>query len=208
MNYIYDIILNFNEKFYDFYDWNIDDNIMEVRKIPIFKVDSKVLNDLKNNTFRLNNKFVDKIKNKCEYYIGRVVKTNTSFLLTDGDIIIGLNIGKKNKYSSLQVDDQLDILENISLPFTSLEYELKENNRISELVTRKQIDDYKKLKQTIDGIFKENNISKIKYIYYECFNEKENDIEIIKNRFKNLKDASEVLTRLNNIFNEINTINN
>ena len=25
MNYIYDILLNFNEQFFDFYDWNLTD---------------------------------------------------------------------------------------------------------------------------------------------------------------------------------------
>ena len=31
MDYIYDIILNFNEEFYDFYEWKNNDNIINVR---------------------------------------------------------------------------------------------------------------------------------------------------------------------------------
>ena len=34
MNYIYDILLNFKNKLYDFYDWNINDDITHIRKIP------------------------------------------------------------------------------------------------------------------------------------------------------------------------------
>ena len=43
MNYVYDILLNFNEIGYYFYDWNGNDNILHIRKIPIFKIDSKTL---------------------------------------------------------------------------------------------------------------------------------------------------------------------
>ena len=41
MNYIYDLLLNFNENIYEFYDWNKTDNIKHIKKIPIFKIDSK-----------------------------------------------------------------------------------------------------------------------------------------------------------------------
>ena len=35
MNYIYDILINFNENLYDFYDWNLNDQIDHIRKIPV-----------------------------------------------------------------------------------------------------------------------------------------------------------------------------
>jgi len=47
MNYIYDVVLNFQKEYYDFYDWNKNDNIYHMRKIPILKINSKQLLDIK-----------------------------------------------------------------------------------------------------------------------------------------------------------------
>ena len=52
MNYIYDIILNFQKEYYDFYEWNNNDHIYHMRKIPIIKVNNKQLLDIKNNTIK------------------------------------------------------------------------------------------------------------------------------------------------------------
>ena len=41
MTYIYDVTLNFNEVLYDFFEWNNNDNLIHVRKIPIFKVSNE-----------------------------------------------------------------------------------------------------------------------------------------------------------------------
>ena len=48
MNYIYDIILNFQERIYDFYEWNKTDVITHIRKIPVFKISSKDLYNIEN----------------------------------------------------------------------------------------------------------------------------------------------------------------
>ena len=40
MNFIYDIVLNFNKDFYNFFEWNKNDNIINVKKIPIFLIDN------------------------------------------------------------------------------------------------------------------------------------------------------------------------
>ena len=60
MNYVYDILLNFNEKFYDFYDWNVRDLIDHMRKIPIFKVSKNVLEDFLNYDIKIEKEFLDK----------------------------------------------------------------------------------------------------------------------------------------------------
>ena len=38
MNYIYDIVLNFNKEYYNFFEWNKRDNIVNVKKIPLIFV--------------------------------------------------------------------------------------------------------------------------------------------------------------------------
>ena len=46
MNYYYDLVLNFNETAFMFYEWNENDVIELIKKIPLFSVNNKVLKDL------------------------------------------------------------------------------------------------------------------------------------------------------------------
>ena len=46
MNYIYDVLLNFNDKLYEFYDWNKSDDVKHVRRVPIFKISTKQFLDI------------------------------------------------------------------------------------------------------------------------------------------------------------------
>ena len=54
MNYIYDILLNFKKEFFEFYEWNLNDDIIHIRKIPVFKVRKNQLYDFKNCNLKLN----------------------------------------------------------------------------------------------------------------------------------------------------------
>ena len=53
MSYIYDILLNYNKELYDFYEWNLDDDICHIRKTPLFKVTTNQLVDIANNDIKI-----------------------------------------------------------------------------------------------------------------------------------------------------------
>ena len=38
MNYTYDILANFNETYYEFYEWNNKDELTHIKRLPIIKV--------------------------------------------------------------------------------------------------------------------------------------------------------------------------
>ena len=46
MNYYYDILLNFQDVYCMFYEWDSTDSIDFVKKIPLFHVDNKVYKDI------------------------------------------------------------------------------------------------------------------------------------------------------------------
>ena len=208
MNYIYDIILNFNETYIDFYDWNIDDDIKEIRKIPIFRVDRKTFKELYNYSFKLKDEFWDKIKNKCEVYIGKSIKHITAFLITDTEKIVAFKIDNEICISSLQIVDELDILDELNIPITHIKYSILNKKNMSLFKTRNQLSNELFIKDYLKYLFKENNESKIKYIYYECFNKKEMRLNIIKEQFKNITNNCEIMNKLYNILISISTINN
>src|SRR5574344_2880234 len=70
MNYICDVLVNFSYPLYDFYDWNKNDNIKNIKKIPFYKVDSKILNEFKCNRFKLKN-IMDDIHNETVLYTNK-----------------------------------------------------------------------------------------------------------------------------------------
>ena len=61
MNYIYDIYLNLNNILFDFFDWNKNDKIIHVRKIPIFKVNEELLKKIIVSEFCRISIFLDEI---------------------------------------------------------------------------------------------------------------------------------------------------
>ena len=67
MKYIYDILLNFNEKLYEFYEWDDCDNFDYVKKIAIIKVNKDTLNDIRNNKIMLDDEFVKEIHNFLQH---------------------------------------------------------------------------------------------------------------------------------------------
>ena len=93
MNYVYDILLNFKEDFIDFYDWNTRDGLSHIRKIPIFKVETKVLKDFLNFNILFPEEELKKIENQTEIFLGRKVKNlRYACLITDSRKVVAIKI--------------------------------------------------------------------------------------------------------------------
>ena len=162
MKYIYDIILNFNDTFIDFFDWNDEDSIDYIKRIPIFKVSNKVINDIKNNKVIFED-FTNTISNKCEVYMKDAIGIiEYACLFCSKDYVIAIEFNYKGASifkSDLLIDESLDIIEYCKrIKPINFNYKIisKETNNF---MTRK-----------------EQNIDKIKYLYYECFKKTENNL--------------------------------
>lgn len=197
MNYIYDITLNFNLEYYDFYEWDSSDDITLIKKIPIFYVDNDTYLDIYSNIVSFDLCFIKEIENKTEYYFNNTVQKMTSFLLTDSENVMAIKIDEKILYSSLQINDELDILEDIKMDIKKIDYKVIKKRK-NYLKTRNEVKQIGKVKKIIDNLLKEKDKEKIKYLYYECFNKKEDNIDVIKDTFKNKIDENIVL-KLDNI---------
>lgn len=174
MNYIYDVLLNFKYPFIEFFDWNNDDDIINVKRIPLSKINSKDLNVLKYHKFKIdisNIKGITKLFNSKNNY--------NSIIYTDGFEAIafkfdnkGICIGK----SDLLLDEEKDILDNsISLNKINLEYKVIGIDNINLYKTRNEVKITNFLLKEIDKI---DDIDKLNYIYYECFS----DDKVSKNK--------------------------
>ena len=83
MDYIYDIVLNFQNNYYDFYEWQKEDKIINIKKIPIYKISTKEYIDIKNYQTIIE-------KNT-------IPKQNKMFLLTNGIEAMGIIIDNSGK---------------------------------------------------------------------------------------------------------------
>jgi hypothetical protein len=187
MNYVYDILLNFKEDFMDFYDWNNRDSICHIRKIPIYKVETKVLKDFLNFKIELSSDELLKLENQTEIFLGRKVKTlKYACLITDSRKVIAFKVKDNKVYiSDLLIDEEASTLEMINLlSFWDIKYKIIEKKENNILKTRKQIEFEKYLNIELEKILNEKNLSKLKYIYYECFDKKEDKIDIIIDKIK------------------------
>lgn len=176
MTYIYDILLNFNEEYYDFYDWNKSDKIIHIKKIPIYKVDDNVLKDIVNNYIIFDESFLDLIKEKTEVFLKHEIKRlKYSCLLCTNEKILAINMNQKGKVigiSDLLIDEYSELVETLKdCKSIDIKYFVEAKKIYETFKTRSD-----KSKECF--ILKELNKFKddeLQYIYYEIYLENENN---------------------------------
>lgn len=181
MNYIYDIYLNFQNTLYEFYDWDVKDKIWHIRKIPIIKISYKKLKEIVNNEVKFDFKNMN-IENRCEYYEGKGIKRlKYAFLLTDGNNVIAINSTNDINYKSkLLLFEEEDVCNQVKkLDINDIDYEVIKEIKVNEKLTRKEQVMFEEVSHFLNELYEQKENEKLKYIYYECFNIKENDIERI-----------------------------
>jgi len=184
MSYVYDLVLNFNNDLYEFYEWKKDDILYHIKRIHLIKVDSKTYNEIFDNIVTFNDEFLLSIFNKCEYYNNRSIESIPyAFLITDSYRVMGLllnNTGKILKYSSLLLDEEEYVLDLCNkLASIKLEYKIIKKRTKCEFKTRLERYIIKYIKNNLALDYKRKNINKLKYLYYEYFNKQCDDIKII-----------------------------
>lgn len=203
MNYIYDILLNFNDNFYDFYDWNVNDDICHIRKIPLLRVTDKTYLDIKNNDILIEDDILRNIENKTEMFLNKSVSIIPhAFLISNGKEALALLVSNKIKKSSLLIDEELEVLEEIEkINIVDIKYKIK-NIRDNNFNTRKQLEMKKYIIKELKKLNKEENSDKLKYIYYECFNKKiDNKNKILEKFYYNIDNNSiEIYEKLYKFF--------
>lgn len=188
MNYLYDILLNYNNLPYEIFDWNAEDEITHIRKIPFFKVKTQVLQDIVNNKVVLDNEFINKIYKKTEIFVKNRINNITSFVLTDGYEVIAIRLNNNLTYSKLIYDEELEALE-YNLNLTDIKYEIIKNRKINHYKTRNEIYMKTYILMQLNKIINDNDIDKLKYIYLEFFNKKIADTKNILQELENNWDS-------------------
>ena len=178
MDYYYDILLNFQDAYCMFYEWDENDYLEYIKKIPLYHVDSKTFNDFYLNKVKVSLEFLKEILNKTK------LKQNNSLkyacIISDGKNSLGVEFNDEGilQYkSSLILDDELNINEfmfNISI--SNITYEVLSKD-VSSKYTRQEEKVKNLIRVEIKDIYAKKNYSKLKYIYLEWFRELKCDYE-------------------------------
>lgn len=180
MNYTYDIFLNFNKTYYDFFEWNNNDLFIHFKKIPVIKVNHKTLGDVM--TYKIN--FKTTLNTESEIYSKKgIIKRNNYFIIADDKNAIGVEIDNNLNIinlSSLVPDEEMDAIDaGKKIKIVKLDYS-KENKKIkNKFKTRQTIEKEKYIKNKLQNIYNKKEYDLLEYIYYEC-NGKELDNTKIK----------------------------
>lgn len=187
MNYIYDIVLNFNQEYYEFYEWQKQDNIINVRKIPCFKIKDQDYLSLKNNKITISEDFINKIKNNSSIYLDDQIYNNIC-LVTNGKEAMGLAFNDEGyliKRSSIIFDEEQEIIEETNhQKITNLKF-IKNIKVNPQYLGRIEKEKRKYLIKYLTNLNETNDNITIKYLYYEYFEEENEDIDYNKKQLLN-----------------------
>lgn len=208
MNYIYDILLNFDTNLYDFYDWNTTDDITHIRKVPVFKINNKTYRDIKYNKIKVEQNFVTKIKKRCETFEDRQIIDEVS-LFSNGKEAIAIKFENGiNKYKSLLLlDEEEEIIEACErMNYSLINYEVIEKSRGFLFETKKEYEKKIYLNEEINRLVLQKEEEKLKYIFFECFNKKEEDLsKIVEELNKNISNEK-ISNTLESLFKLISNV--
>ena len=190
MDYIYDIVLNFQNNYYDFYEWKSTDKVINIKKILVYKVNNQDYLNLKYNEIILDKKTLP-LQTKM-------------FLVTNGIEVRGIlldNDGKVIKRSSLIFDEFDEVLEEKetikALPIKYKKNIIKPHISHSRILTEK----IKFLQKYFSNIDKSKDEYLLKYIYYDIYNIEETNINKVYKKLQEL-----IYEDINTIYNSIKKI--
>ena len=185
MIYIYDVLLNFNTSLIEFFEWEENDLIKYVKKLPIYKVSDDFLYNLVKNEIKVSDDFLNEIKDKT-LFEEKSEEFKYCSLLTNNKIVLGVlfnEFGNVLYLSRLLIEEEKEILTIANrLSLYHINYEICNfNNEISDNLTRKERNIKNNLLKTINFLYKNNDFEKLNYLYYEYFNKIENNNDKIYN---------------------------
>lgn len=188
MNYIYDIFLNYNDCLYEMFDWDKEDKITHIRKIPFLVVKSLDLFNFINKKVIFDFDFLSKLYQKTEVFNKKDIEyINYSFLATDKKELVAFKLdkmGKIKQYSKLLFSEEEEILDYSKiLPFKTINYKITKSNKYNYFKTRNE----NKIKKFIyDELRKmKNDYNKLNFLYLECFG-KTNEKDLLNTIYKQL----------------------
>lgn len=209
MNYIYDVVLNFNKRYYEFYEWKKKDKLLNVKKIPLFRINSSLMNYFKYNIIKVDMSFINKIYNLTTFYS----KYDNKYmcLLSDSNETIGVMFDKDGnliKRSSMVFDEQDECNDEVyNEEEININLLVNKNNEY-KFISRCDMEKRDYLSKYINNLDIKENSNILKYIYYDYFEQELEDVNEIKKVLINEVNTNNDNNKLYNLVKFLNKIKN
>lgn len=207
MTYIYDIVLNFTDvnRYFDVYEWEKDDHLVNIKKALILRVNNKVLNDFIKYKIKVNKTFLEFIKDKSMCY--KKDKIKYLVILSNGEKSVGFSFDELGNilYKSSLLFDEEEIINKMALKIdkTDIIYTNYDNDYDFSL-PRHFLEKNKYVNKELKSLYNLKKYEELRYIYYEIFNAIENDNKLIYQRLLNYK---EYINKYDYLYNLILSFN-
>lgn len=191
MTYIYDVLLNFTEEErpYEFYEWEKNDLIEHIKRIPLLRVSTKTLNDILKTNITISQDELCKIENKTLSY-RNTDNLKYAMLITDLSKIIALEFNDQGSIiarSNLLLNEEEEIIEEAyDTEEINLNYQKGKKINSHIFITRAEKKKQNYLIKEIMYLFKEKQYDKLKYLYKEMY--KKDNLSIEKKYEKLIND--------------------
>lgn len=168
MDYVYDIVLNFQNTYYDFYEWQLNDKLINVKRLPIYKITNKDYLNLKYHDITIN--------------VNTLPKQSKMFLVTSGLEVMGLLIDNKGniiKRSSLIFEESDDIInDRDAIKSIDIIYHVNHLHK-HKLISRINQEKSKYINNCLHKLDKQKDEYFFKYLYYDIYNVELDDVNKI-----------------------------
>ena len=150
--------------------------------------------------------FLLKIFDKTEVYTPNAINLiRYCALFSCDESVVAIEFdsdGNSYMKSNLSIEEEIEVIECARLlKYTILDYKVKNKNVIeSKFITRKELENKDFALDKINKMYKNNEIMKLKYIFFEIYNEKLDDFEKIYSKLINIINCNDnKLDKLNEI---------
>lgn len=182
MNIVCDLFLNFQDIAFEFFEWQKQDEIEHIKKIPLYRVEMEVIQDIMSKKIKVSTDFLEEIYNITEKY--DLNKLEYVCCFSDGQMSVAVEFQKDGTLiykSRMLLEDEEEICkyaktkEEIVLDYKVLNEEVE-----LSFFTRRERKVKNFLEREILKTYKQKEYSKMKYLYLEYFETVETDINIMK----------------------------
>lgn len=207
MTYIYDIVLNFTDvnRYFDVYEWEKDDHLVNIKKALILRVNNKVLNDFIKYKIKVNRTFLEFIKDKSMCY--KKDKIKYLVILSNGEKSVGFSFDELGNivYKSSLLFDEEEIINKMALKIDKSDIIYTNyDNEYDFSLPRHFLEKNKYVNKELKSLYNLKKYEELRYIYYEIFNDIESDNKLIYERLLNYK---EYINKYDYLYNLILSFN-
>lgn len=212
MNFIYDILLNFNKSFYEFYDWNREDHIDHIKKIPVFRIYSNDMYTIKKQIVKVSDVFLKEIEDRTEVFHNKSSRSlKYACIVCDGKMACAIcfnKTGKVEAISSLLLDEEQEIIDFVMM-MDAVKLSLESSGKIEvfPFTTRKENFMQHYVQKKIKNLKWQTDKDLLQYLYLECFGVRGDSADemITKIRLATLENKDQINEKIYHFFKLISS---